>query len=131
MERPDAAHDAPRSPRGLSAQGSALVCAGDRRVGLAAMLILQELGLNVDLVPDPRAAMRWAERARYELIVAGGSPVPLPTLATHLRRAAPDARIVLLADDWSPAEDLGAIGVEVLGPPVDVNAMMRGLWPIA
>jgi len=129
VDRRDAAHDARRSVRGLSDRGAALVCLGDPRVELATMLILQELGLSVDLVADPQAAMRWAKQARYQLIVAGGSPVPLPTLATYLRRAAPDTRIVLLADDWSPTDDLGPLEVEVLGPPVDVNALMRGLWP--
>jgi len=96
------------------------------------MLILQELGLSVDLVADPQAAFRWAQQATYQVIVAGGAPIPLPTLARYLRRAArTDTRIVLFADDWSPTEDLTALGVEVLRHPVDVNALMHGLWPEA
>ena len=130
MERSDAAHDAPRSRRGLSARGSALVCLADARVELATMLILQELGLSVDIMADPKSAIRWAKQARYELIVAGGAPIPLATLALTLRRAAPEPRIVLLADEWSPADDLDTLRVEVLRPPLDVNALMRGLAPL-
>lgn len=94
------------------------------------MLILQELGLSVDLMADPQSAIRWAKQARYEIIVAGGTPIPLATLALTLRRAAPEPRIVLLADEWSPADDLDALRVQVLRPPLDVNALMEGLAPL-
>ncbi len=93
------------------------------------MLILQELGLSVDLMADPQSAIRWAKQARYEIIVAGGTPVPLATLARTLRDAAPEPRIVLLAEEWGRDDDLDALGVQVLRPPLDVNALMRGLAP--
>ncbi len=94
------------------------------------MLILQELGLSVDLMADPQSAIRWAKQARYEIIVAGGTPVPLATLARTLRDAAPEPRIVLLAEEWGRDDDLDALGVQVLRPPLDVNALMRGLAPL-
>ena len=101
-----------------------MICLSDPRAELATLLILQELGMTVDVVADPADAIRWAQRARYELIIAGGTPIPVETLATYLRRAAPSARIVLLADDWSPS-DGDVPGVEVLHPPLHVNVLMR------
>lgn len=129
MERSDAAHDAPRSGRGLSARGSALVCLTDPRAELATMLILQELGLSVDLATDPESAIGWARQARYELIIVGGAAVPLRTVALRLRHAAPDSRIVVLADDREPPDGLAPLDIEVLQPPLDVNALMRGFAP--
>ena len=133
MERSDAAHDAPRFPRGLSAHGSALLCLTDPRAELATMLILQELGLGVDLITEVESAIRWAGRARYPLLVVGSACAsiaePLDVVAQRLRRAAPSARIVVLADDREHADGLAALDVEVLRPPLDVNALMRGLWP--
>ena len=144
MERSDAAHDAPRFGRGLSAHGSALLCLSDPRAELATMLILQELGLSVDLAADVESAIRWVRQARYQLLVVGGTRapldaplgVPLGVIALCLRHAAPDARIVVLADEWEPPDglaplDIALLGIEVLRPPLDVNALMRGLWPAA
>ena len=131
MDRYDAAHNAPRSGRGLSTCGSALVCLSDPRAELATMLILQELGLGVDLATDPESAIRWVRQARYELLVIGGADVPLRTVALRLRHASSDARIVVIGDERDPLEGLATLDIEVLQPPVDVNALMRGLWPAA
>jgi len=113
----------------MSAQGSALVCLSDTRAELATVLILQELGMSVDLASDVESAINWVTRARYHLLVLGGTGIPAAQAALRLRRAAPAARIVVLTDDWEPPEGLTPADVEVLRPPVDVNAMMRSLWP--
>jgi hypothetical protein len=139
VDHPDDPYDAPRRAphharppvRGLSAHGSALVCLGDPRAELATMLILQELGLSVDLAADPESAIRWVRQARYELLVVGGADVPLRTVALRMRHASPEARIVLLADDREPPDGLAPLGIEVLRPPLDVNALMRGLGAAA
>lgn len=60
MDRFDQPHDAPRSLRGLTDRGCALICLADPRAELATLLILQELGLTVDVVADPADAIRWA-----------------------------------------------------------------------
>ena len=141
MERSDAAHDAPGSRRGLSAHGSALVCLADARAELATVLILQELGLNVDVATDEESAIGWVRQARYGLLVIGGTRTPIGGVARRLRLAAPDARIVVLADDLlfdNPLHDDSEpppglvpldipLDVEVLWPPLDVNTLMRGL----
>ena len=129
MDRSDAAHDARRSGRGLSARGSALVCLDDPHAELAAVLILQELDLSVDLATDPDSTIRWARQARYEVIVVGGRDIPLRTVGLRLRHAAPDARLVLLAEGQEAPDGLAPLGIQVLVPPVDVNALMRSLWP--
>jgi hypothetical protein len=129
LDRFDRAHDAPRSGRGLTARGCAVLCLAEPHAELATMLILQELGLSVDLAVDPESAVRWVQRARYELIVVGGAPMVPGSVVLRLRHAAPDARIVILAEDAVSAEDLAPFGVQVLGPPLDVNSLMQWLWP--
>ena len=139
MDHPDDPYDSPRPAphhargpvRGLSARGSALLCLGDPRAELATMLILQELGLSVDLAADPESAIRWVRQARYEMLVVGGAEIPLRTVALRLRHASPEARIVVLADDREAPDGLAPLGIEVLHPPLDVNALMLGLAPAA
>jgi hypothetical protein len=131
VDRYDARHNAPRSGRGLSTRGSALVCLSDPRAELATMLIIQEMGMSVDLAADAESAIGWVRQARYELLVVGGADLPLRTVALRLRHASPDARIVVLADDRDPPDGLAPLGIEVLRPPMDVNALMSGLWPSA
>ncbi|MEI6137183.1 MAG: hypothetical protein WCQ48_07195 [Chloroflexota bacterium] len=98
MDRTDAAHNAPQSRRGLSARGAALVCLDDPRTEYATMLILQELGLSVDLAADPGSALRWARHARYEVLLVGGREARAQSLALSLRGASPDSQVVLLDD---------------------------------
>ncbi len=127
MTRSNVPHDAPWPRPGLSARGSALVCVNEPRAALATVLILQELGIAVDLVEDASAALRWVERARYDVLVVAGDDAP--ALAEALRAAAPRARILLLRDEPPPDLD-SALRIEVIGPPADVNGVMRALWSL-
>ena len=65
------------------------------------------------------------------MLVVGGTRAPLGAVALRLRHAAPGTRIVVLADDEAPPHRFAALNIEVLRPPLDVNALMRGLWPAA
>ena len=112
---------------GLASGGAALVYVADRRVELATMLVLQELDVSVDLAGDLDTVLRWARQARYDLIVGGGGGVAVAPLALRLRHAAPRSRIIVLANESQPAEGLAEVDVEVMHPPLDVNALMRGL----
>jgi hypothetical protein len=49
--------------------GSALVVLDDERAVLAATLVLQEMGLTVDVANDREAALDWIVRAHYALVV--------------------------------------------------------------
>lgn len=123
------AHDAPHSRRGLASGGTALLCVANRRAALAAMLVLQEIDLGVDVAPDLDTALRWARQARYDLIVAGGNGIAA-ALAARLRHAAPHGRLVILAgeaDVWEPLDAFARLDVELLPPPQDVNLLMRCL----
>lgn len=112
----------PRS-EGLAAQ-SALVVITDPRSAVATTLILQEMGLTVDLGTEPAYALRWLRRARYDVIVAGGPGVATLPFAARVRAAAPDARILLFVEEDLPEGDLDALDIEVLRPPVDVNVLV-------
>ena len=114
----------------MASSGSALICIRDRRIELATMLVLQELDISVDIAGDLETAVGWMQQARYDVVVCGGGTVA-PSLALRLRYAAPRARIVILADGDSPPDELAELGVEVIRPPLDVNALMRGLGPAA
>ena len=116
---------------GLAGGGSALVCIDDARVELATMLVLQELDVSVDLAGDLETALRWVRQARYDLIVSGGGGVAVAPLALRLRHAAPHSRVIVLADERQPADGLAELRVEVMRPPLDVNALMRVLRPAA
>ncbi len=104
----------------LATHGSALVLVGDDRAALQAVLLLQEFGMAVDIAEDEAAALTWARRARYQLVVCGGTPRH-DRLAIRLLRAAPHARIAYLSRDEAPRR-LRAIGIETLKLPLDVNA---------
>ncbi len=115
---------------GMASSGSALICIRDQRIELATMLVLQELDVSVDIAGDLETAVGWMQQARYDVVVCGGGTAA-PSLALRLRYAAPRARIVLLADRDSPPDELAELGVEVIRPPLDVNALMAGLRPAA
>lgn len=116
--------------QGLTAR-SALVLVTDPRAAVAATLVLQEMGYTVDLGSEPGYALRWLRRARYDVILAGGVGVAIPTFAARLREAAPDARILLMAERALMDGDLGALRVEVLQMPMDVNALVACFMPAA
>jgi DNA-binding NtrC family response regulator len=115
----------PRST-GLSA-ATALVIVTEPRASVATTLILQEMGYTVDFGSEPAYALRWLRRARYDVVMLGGPEVATPAFAERLRRAAPDSRIILLAESPLPEGALDRLRVEVLPPPVDVNTLVRQL----
>ncbi len=119
----------PRS-EGMAAN-TALVLVSDPRAAVAATLILQEMGYTVDLGSEPGYALRWLRRARYDVILAAGPAVSTVGFASRLREAASDARVLVLADRRLREGDLGAMGIELLPLPVDVNALVACLQPPA
>ena len=120
--------DAPEPWRPGTAGAQALVMVSDQRAALAAVLVLQEMGLSVDIAADPAAALSWARMSRYRVVVAAGS-ADGAELALRLRYAAPRAQLIMLADRTAPIEELTALGVEVLRPPINVNALVSRLSP--
>ncbi len=117
----------PRSG-GLAAR-SALVLITDPRAAVAATLVLQEMGYTVDLGSEPTYALRWLRRARYDVVLAGGAGVATVEFASRLREAAPDARVLLMAERPLLEGDLGALNIEVLRLPMDVNALVARFMP--
>ncbi|MCK9486995.1 MAG: hypothetical protein M0R73_09930 [Dehalococcoidia bacterium] len=116
--------------RGMGTR-SALVLITDPRAAVAATLVLQEMGHTVDLGSEPAYALRWLRRARYDVVLAGGAGVATPRFAARLREAAPDARILLMAERTLADDDLGDAGIEVLRLPMDVNALVARFMPAA
>jgi len=113
---------------GLARRGSALVLAGDERTVRVCRLILEELELAVDVVPETATALRWLTRARYDLVICAPPTAAPATLAFRLRRVAPGIRIIMLTSaDASLAQDLAGMAIEVLPVLVDVNALMDRL----
>jgi DNA-binding response OmpR family regulator len=113
---------------------SALVIVDDERIALATVLVLQEMNFSVDVALDAIPAVKWARRARYEVIVCGPGGNEATSLALRLRNAAPRSRVVLLAGaDGLPDDlyDLEGLRVEVVHPPLDVNQLMMRFWPAA
>ncbi len=132
---------ADRKP-GLGRHGCGLVVIDEQRVALAVSLILQEMGMAVDMAANRTAALRWAVRAHYAVTVCGGSgrdggkrdareqSAGAAALAIEMRRAAPQTRVILLAGAGPTADELHAAGVEVLPAPFDVNRLVERLWPL-
>jgi DNA-binding response OmpR family regulator len=117
--------------RGQGLSAKALVVISEDRVALATVLVLQELDLAVDIAIDGPAAVVWARRAGYELIVCGPGGHEATDLALAFRVAAPDARIVLLTAPGSLTDALDAFAIEVIRPPLDVNTLVHRLWAAA
>ena len=115
---------------GFGRYGSALVVLDDDRAALATVLVLQEMCLTVDIAADREAALQWAARASYTVVVCGGQEqTQISEFVIHLRYSAPHTRVILLAEPGFVHDGLDAIGVEVLPSPVDVNMLVERLWP--
>ena len=118
-------------PRGVS-NGSALVLVQDRRVALAAVLVLQEMCLSVDVATDLEAAADWSSKAGYDVILFGAADHPEPKFfARRLRQGSPYARVIMLAGAWADSSGLAEHGIEVVHPPIDVNTLVTRLRPAA
>lgn len=111
-----------RAERGLARRGSALLILSEPRAARATAYLLEEFDYTVDAGVSPSEALDWLERARYDLVVAGGPEAAAPGYARALRQAAPGSRILLLAP---PEAVPGAetMRVELLSPPYEVNAI--------
>ncbi len=114
----------------LSRRGSALVVLDDERAVLATSLVLQEMGLTVDVASDREAALDWIVRARYALVVCGGREQEMITqFVIQIRYEAPHTRVILLAEPELMHDSLEELGIEVLQAPVNVNSLVQRLWP--
>lgn len=107
-----------------TAARSALVIMTDQQAAVAMTLVLQEMGLTVDLGSEPAYALRWLRQARYDIVVAGGPGVGVPAFAARLREAAPRSRVVIVPEPSMSGDDAVRLHVEVLEPPVDVNQLV-------
>ncbi len=115
-----------RVERGLARRGSALLVISEPRANRTMTYLLEEFDYTVDTGVSASEALEWLDRARYDLIVAGGPEAAVPGYARALRRAAPGSRILLLA----PPENVPsarAIRVDLLEPPYEVNAIVSRL----
>ena len=109
----------------MSAFGSALVALDDDRAARASTLVLQELGLTVDLTSSLDDAIEWIEAAHYEVVIAAGRNSPESAeFAWRVRYLSRDTRIVLLGEPGFQAVGLDDLGVQVVPAPVDVNGLM-------
>ena len=120
-----------RPNRGSCGVTRALVVIGDDRVALAIVLVLQEMDLAVDIAVDGAAAVAWARRERYDLVVCGPGHADAADLAVSFRLADPDARVVLIAGADDAPRALDAFDIEVIDAPLDVNALMWSFRPAA
>ena len=113
-------------------RGSALVMIDDHRAALATVLVLQEMGMSVDIAGDPASALAWSKMANYAVIVYGGGTL-LPgnghwdEFARGLRVASPRSRILQLGLGNSVASSLSALNIDVLSPPLNVNRLVEHL----
>jgi DNA-binding response OmpR family regulator len=114
----------------LSAYGSALVALDDQRALYATTLVLQEMGLTVDVVRDLPSALDWLEAADYELVVCAAR-VPAASLdfARKARYLARDTRLLMYAAPGFDDAGFSELGVELLDAPVDVNRLVERVWP--
>ena len=115
-----------RAERGMARRGSALLIVSEPRAARATARLLEEFDYTVDAGISALEAIDWLDRARYDLIVAGGPEAAVPGYARALRRAAPGSRILVLASaEAVPAAE--AMHVELLPPPYEVNAIASRL----
>jgi len=109
----------------LSPYGAALVHLDDDRAALQVVLLLQEFGLAVDVVDDAAAALEWAERAHYALMICGGD-FSHHLVAYRAQRAAPETQVLLMSR-YPARASLTRVGVELFALPLDVNAFAAKL----
>ena len=116
---------------GYGTTGGALVVLDDQRAALSTVLVLQEMGLTVDVAADRDAALAWARMARYAVIVCGGASIEeLVEFSLKVRASSPLTQILLLGH-FGAMPELADLDVHVLQPPVNVNALMERLRPLA
>ncbi len=116
----------------MSGYGSALVALDDERAMFATTLVMQEMGLTVDLAGDLESALQWVEAADYAVLVCSGrADTPVLEFALRARYLSRDTRLFVFAERGFDATGLEAVGAEVLRAPVDVNALVSRLWPTA
>ena len=116
---------------GYGTTGSALVLLDDQRAALSIVLVLQEMGLTVDVAADRDAAVAWARMARYAVIVCGGAGIEeFLDFALKVRVTSPLTQILLLGH-FGAMPELAALDVHVLQPPVNVNTLVDRLRPLA
>jgi len=115
---------------GMAAQ-AALVIMSEPHPAVATTLILQEMGLTVDVGSDPRSTLDWLRQARYDTIVAGGDGIADLAYAERLRDHAPGSRIILFAQPTLAAQAAVRLNIEVILPPHDVNALVERFIPRA
>jgi len=112
--------------------GTALVVMDDDRAALATTLVLQEMGMTVDIAADRDAAIEWIEDARYSLIVCSGADQDETTnFVLRVRYLSRRSRIVLLASAGYILDGLEILGIEVLQGPMDVNRLISRVMPAA
>jgi DNA-binding response OmpR family regulator len=120
----------PRWHAPLGAYGSALVALDDQRALYATTLVLQEMGLTVDVVSDLPSALDWVEAADYELVVCAAR-VRATSLdfARRVRYLARETRLLMFAAPGFDGAGFAELGVELLDAPVDVNRLVERVWP--
>jgi hypothetical protein len=111
--------------------GSALVALEDERAALAAVLVLQEMGLAVDIAVDRDRSVDWAKQAGYSVVVCGDDDdeAGVKDFAAKMRFEVPQTRVLLLASANFDNDGMESIGVEVLPSPIEVNSLVDRLWP--
>ncbi|HJM88725.1 MAG TPA: hypothetical protein QF624_03745 [Dehalococcoidia bacterium] len=114
----------------MGMHGSALVAIDDERAALATVLVLQEMGLVVDIVVDRERSVDWAVKANYSYVFCGGDDSSDVTdYAIRMRLAVPGTHVIALAGPGFDHSELDAAGVEVMPSPIDVNVLVDRLWP--
>lgn len=115
----------------LSSYGSALVALDDGRALFATTLVLQEMGLTVDLAPDLDSALQWIEAACYEVVVcAGRVDSDVANFVRAARYLSRDTEVLVFAEPGFDEAELAATGATVLRAPVDVNRLVARLRPL-
>lgn len=116
----------------MSGYGSALVALDDERAMFATTLVLQEMGLTVDLATDLDAALQWIEAADYAVVVCPGRvDASVVEFGRKVRYLARDTRVFVFAERGFDPAGLSDLGIEVFRAPVDVNSLVSRLWPAA
>jgi hypothetical protein len=76
----------------MGMHGSALVAIEDEHAALATVLVLQEIGLVVDIVVDRDRSVEWAAKANYSYLICGGDDTTDVTVRhPHATRRPQDA----------------------------------------